>query len=63
MMLVHKKEHRLNPMLSQLNTLKVALLIYRISWKIEQRKIYSLITKCTLLNKYIMKSISRYLEK
>lgn len=61
--LVHRKEHRRNPMLSQLNTMKVALLIYRISWKIESRKIYSLITKCTLLNQYIMKSIVKYLQK
>ena len=37
-------------MLSQYNTIKVALLIYRVSWKIEKRKIYSLISKCSLIN-------------
>jgi len=33
-------------MIHQYNTIKVALLVYRVSWRIEQKKIYSLITKC-----------------
>jgi hypothetical protein len=41
----------------------MALLIYRICWKIEQKKIYSLITKCSLLKAYLIKSLSRYLER
>lgn len=52
-----------NPMLSQYNSIKVALLIYRVSWRIEKRKVYSLITKCGLINDYIMKSITIYLRK
>ena len=32
--ILHRKEHKMNPMLSQFNTIKYALLIYRISWKI-----------------------------
>ena len=41
----------------------MALLIYRICWKIEKRQIYSLITKCTLLQNYIIKSLCVYFEK
>lgn len=50
-------------MLSQYNTIKYALLIYRISWKIDKKRIYSLITKCSVLNKYIMDSLTNYLSK
>ena len=63
MEILHRKELKLNPMLSQYNTIKYSLLIYRISWKIEQKKIYSLITKCSLLNKYIYTSLAAYLER
>lgn len=51
--ILHRKELRTNPMLSQYNTIKYALLIYRISWKIAQKRIYSLITKCSLLNGHL----------
>ena len=34
MEVLHRKEHKMNPMLSTFNTIKIALLIYRISWKI-----------------------------
>jgi hypothetical protein len=57
------KEFKQNPVLSQFNTIKYSLLIYRISWKIERKKIYSLITKCSTLNKYIMNSLTSYLGK
>jgi hypothetical protein len=63
MEILHRKELKLNPMLSQYNTIKYSLLIYRISWKIEQKKIYSLITKCSLLNKYIYTGLAAYLER
>ena len=63
MEILHRKEIKLNPMLSQFNTIKYALLIYRISWKIAQKRIYSLITKCTLLNQYIEKSLFSYLAR
>ena len=63
MEILHRKELKLNPMLSQYNTIKYSLLIYRISWKIEQKKIYSLITKCSLLNKYIYSGLAAYLER
>jgi len=39
------------------------MLIYRICFKIEQKKIYSLITKCTLLKDYLIKSLTNYFEK
>ena len=61
MEILNRKELRMNPMLSQFNTIKYALLIYRISWKIAQKKIYSLITKCSLLNGYIQSSLEFYL--
>jgi len=63
MEILHRKDLKMNPMLSTYNTIKYALLIYRISWKIAQKKIYSLITKCSLLNAYIQKSLESYLER
>jgi hypothetical protein len=48
---------------SQFNTIKVALLIYRICWKIEVKQIYSLITKCSLLQDYMVNSLCVYFEK
>jgi hypothetical protein len=44
--ILHRRDYRYNPVLSQYNTVKYALLIYRISWKIYEKKIYALITKC-----------------
>ena len=35
MEILHRKSIKLNPMLSQFNTIKIALLIYRISFKID----------------------------
>mmetsp|Transcript_20868 Transcript_20868/g.32209 ORF Transcript_20868/g.32209 Transcript_20868/m.32209 type:complete len:167 (+) Transcript_20868:1327-1827(+) len=52
-----------NPVLSQFNTIKYSLLIYRITWKIEEKKIYSLITKCFVLNKFLTDSLDKYLKK
>jgi len=63
MAILHSKEFKENPMLSQFNTIKYALLIYRISWKIDRKKIYSLTTKCSVLNKYIMDSLTNYLSR
>lgn len=57
------KDPKLNPLVSQYNTIKVSLLIYRLCWRIEQKQIYSLATKCQLLSKYIMTSIQKYFEK
>ena len=59
--------HRSNPIkhpaLYQYNPLKYALLIYRVCWKIEQKKIYSLITKCQIVNHYIWSCLFKYLER
>lgn len=60
---LHTKDIKIHPIISQFNTIKVALLIYRICWKIEKRQIYSLITKCTLLQNYLIKSLCTYFEK
>lgn len=46
---LYRKDPKMNPMISQFNTIKITLLIYRICWKIEERQIYSLITKCSVL--------------
>ena len=46
MEILQHKDYKQNPVLSQYNTIKYALLIYRVSWKIKQKNIYSLITKC-----------------
>ena len=61
--ILNRPNYKFNPMLSQFNTIKYSLLIYRISWKIAEKKIYSLITKCSLLNNYIHKSLEGYLER
>jgi len=53
LIIFHRSDHSRNPALSQYNPIKYALLIYRVCWKIEQKKIYSLITKCQIVNKYI----------
>jgi len=47
--ILSSKDPKHNPMLSQYNPIKITLLIYRICWKIEERQIYSLITKCSVL--------------
>ena len=46
---IHEKEFHKNCMVNQYNVAKVALLIYRICWRIEGNQVYSLITKCQLL--------------
>ena len=51
--ILNRKDYKFNPILSQYNTVKYSLLIFRISWKIEQKNIYSLITKCQLMNNYV----------
>jgi len=60
---LHTNNIKLNPIVSQFNTIKTALLIYRICFKIEVKQIYSLITKCTLLQEYLENSLSNYFEK
>lgn len=35
--LVNHKDAKLNPMINQYNVIKIALLIYRICWKIEKK--------------------------
>jgi len=50
-------------MLSQYNTIKITLLIYRICWKIEERQIYSLTTKCSVLQNYLINSLFLYLKQ
>ena len=57
------KEPKLNPFISQYNTIKMSLAVYRICWRVDQKKIFSLATKCQMLQKYIMKSIQKYFEK
>jgi len=60
---LHSKDPKKNPMISQYNVIKIALLIYRICWKIEEKQIYSLITKCSVLQSYVCQSLNVYFEK
>lgn len=55
--ILHSKEPKGNPIVSQYNSIKVGLLIYRICWKIEKKQIYSLITKCQLLQNYLVSGL------
>jgi len=50
LVVLFKQDLRLNPLMSQANPIKITLLIYRICWKIEKKRIYSLITKCEVIN-------------
>lgn len=61
--ILHNPNIKLHPVVSQFNTIKIALLIYRICWKIEVKQIYSLITKCSLLQDYMVNSLCVYFEK
>lgn len=61
--ILNRKDYKFNPLMSQYNTVKYSLMIYRVSWKIEQKNIYSLITKCTLLNNIIVKGLMNFLER
>ena len=60
---LHHRDYTRNPILSHYNVIKLSLLYYRVSWKIEQKKIYSLITKCTNLKKYLLTSLEKFLSK
>lgn len=57
-----RKDIKYNPILSQFNTIKVSLLIYRMTWLIKQRKINSLTAKCQIINSYIVSSLNNYLS-
>lgn len=61
--ILHHKDPKLNPMVNQFNTIKISMLVYRICFKIEEKKIYSLITKCSLLKQYLISSLVSYFEK
>jgi hypothetical protein len=60
--MLHRKDLKRHPTVTQFNVVKYALLIYRISWKISNKKIYSLITKSFVLNEYLHKSLETYFE-
>ena len=53
----------MNPVVNQFNTIKISMLIYRICFKIEEKQIYSLITKCSLLKSYLINGLVSYFEK
>ena len=59
---VKRHNYHLNPIISSYNTIKVSLLIFKVTFRVEQLNIYSLITKCQLLNKYMEDSLTEYLQ-
>lgn len=61
--ILHSKDAKMNPVVNQFNTIKISMLIYRICYKIEEKQIYSLITKCSLLKAYLIKGLVGYFEK
>lgn len=63
MEMFHRRDYSQNPMLSQYNTIKVTLLIYRLNWKIRNKKLYNLMTKSMILDKYLTTSLKKYLDK
>jgi len=60
---LHSKDPKANPMINQYNVIKIGLLIYRICWKVEEKQIYSLITKCSVLQAYVNSSLNFYFDK
>lgn len=52
-----------NPICCSFNVIKLSLLIYRICWKIEQKQIYSLTTKCTVLQDFLVASLSAFVSE
>lgn len=60
---INSTNYHHHPIVNCFNTVKVSLLVYLICWKIEQQKIYSLITKCAVLKNYLEKSLDMFLEK
>jgi hypothetical protein len=61
--MLNRKDLKKHPAVCQFNVVKYALLIYRISWKIANKRIYSLITKSFVLNEYLNKSLESFFEK
>jgi hypothetical protein len=59
----NSKEPKGNPLINCYNSIKTALLIFRICWKIERKQIYSLITKCQLLQNYLVKALMAFFER
>ena len=57
---VHEKEIPKNAMVNQYNIIKISLLIYRLCWRVEQKQIYSLITKCQLLQNFLINGLKKY---
>jgi len=60
---LHAKNPKNNPLINQYNVVKIGLLIYRICWKIEEKQIFSLITKCSVLQAYVNQSLNVYFDK
>jgi len=63
MEMLHVKDIKMHPALHQYNTIKYSLLIYQVCFKIEKKKIYSLITKCSMLQAYLEQSITQFLKR
>jgi len=61
--MVDNKIYKIHPIVSQYNTIKVSLLIYRICFKIKEKELFSLVTKCTTLENYLIDSLCMYFEK
>jgi len=61
LIVMRRHNYGMNPILSSYNTVKVSLLIYKVTYRVEKMNIYSLITKCQLVNRYIQDSLNNYL--
>lgn len=60
---LHTKAYKKQPVANQFNTVKISLLIYRTCWRIKKRRIYSLQTKCSIIEEYLNKSLCKYFNK
>ena len=61
--ILHVKDIKKNPVIHQYNTIKYSLLIYRVGWKIKRKKLYSLITKVSIINSYLHRSLTKFFDK
>jgi len=54
--------YHMNPLVNCYNTVKVSLLVFKVTYRIEKMNIYALITKCQLLNRYLEDSLNGFLH-
>ena len=50
---VNRKKYELSPVINSYNTIKIAVLMYKVTYLIEKMNLFSMVTKCRKLRTYI----------